>query len=125
VPIEDIIAFGNLYLLEAARKWKPNKTASFGAFANRFIRLGINREVARTENIISLPIGITEKVRKVQYHERILTQKLGRAPKIEEVSESTGFSTKRINTIKSILMREPISLDAILSQNITDEEGEE
>ena len=124
VPIEDIIAFGNEYLLLAARNWKPDGSASFGAYANRFIRLGINREVAKTENIVSLPIGITEKIRKIQYNERILTQQLGRPPRVEELAEKTGFTIKRINTIKSILMREPVSLDALISQNITEDEEE-
>jgi RNA polymerase primary sigma factor len=122
VPIEDIISFGNEALFMAALKWDPNGSARFSAFAKPFIRLGIKRGVAKTENIVSLPIGITEKIRKMQYHERILLQKLGRPPRTDELAEETKFSTKRIITLKNILTREPISLDAL---NIANQRLEE
>jgi len=125
VPIEDVIAMGNEWLLYAARRWRPNGKAGFIAFAKPFIRLGIKRDVAKTENIVALPIGITEKIRKMQYYERVLTQKLGRAPTMDEVIKETGFTKKRIDTLKSILLREPVSLDAIISQNVTEDDHDD
>ena len=125
VPIEDIIAFGNMALFEAARKWDPDGSARFSAWAQRFIRLGVKRGVAQTENIISIPINKTEDIRKMHYCERVLTQKLGRPPKTDELSDETGFSIKRINLLKAILNREPISLDVLNGSNQATEDNDD
>ena len=125
VPLDDIIALGNEQLFYAALKWDPNGKARFSAFAKQFISMGVRRGVAKTENIITLPVGITEKIRKLQYTERVLTQKLGRPPKTDELANETGFSAKRITTLKTILMREPVSLDALTGSNQTMEEADE
>jgi RNA polymerase primary sigma factor len=120
VPIEDLLALGNEQLFISARKWNPNGSAAFGAFARQFIERGVVRNAGKEENIIKVPLNVGEKLRKLKYNERILTQKLGRTPKIQELSKVTGFTTKKIRELKDIMLREPSSLDALSNLNMED-----
>ena len=122
VPMDDLIQFGNMGLMEAVKKWVPQKSAKFASFARPFIERYVNRGVENTQNIIRLPVNISEEIRKIKYHEHKLSQKLGREPSYEELSESVGSTAKRIAYIKALIEREPISLEAVVSQNVTEDE---
>ena len=73
---------------------------------------------------IRIPVNVMEEVRRMKYCERILTQDLGRPPTTKEVSERLGIQPKRINQLKSLLMREPVSLDALNSEHLKDDHEE-
>lgn len=122
VPIEDLLALGNEQLFISARKWNPNGSAAFGAFARQFIERGVIRNAGKEENMIKIPLNVSEKLRKLKYNERILIQSLGRLPKICELSKVTGFTEPKIRELKDIMLREPSSLDALSTLNLDENE---
>jgi DNA-directed RNA polymerase sigma subunit (sigma70/sigma32) len=124
VPMEDLLGFGNEALLTSAKRWVPKNNAKFATYAKKFIVRGVERGVANTANIIRIPVNVMEEVRRMKYCERILTQDLGRPPTTKEVSERLGIQPKRINQLKSLLMREPVSLDALNSEHLKDDHEE-
>lgn len=125
VPIEDLLGFGNEALMDAARKWKPKNNARFVTYAKKFILRGVNRAVANTSNLIRIPVNWVEEIRRMKYAERILTQELGRIPTSKELANKMGVATKHITHIKTLLVKEPISLDVINNDYLRDNEYDE
>ena len=123
VPREDLIAFANMGLLAAARKWTPQGEIKFCTYAKSFIRRYVNRNVENTQHIIRVPVRTTEKIRKMLYTERVMTQKLKRAPTRQELADELGMTPKVVDTLRGVLQREPSSLDVLLSysNNLEDE----
>jgi RNA polymerase sigma-32 factor len=120
VPIEDLLGMGNEFLFLAARSWQPNGSAGFGAYAKLFVDRGVTRDAGKSENLIKIPLNVSEKIRKLKYHERILTQRLGSVPSIQALSVSSGFSENKIRDLKNVILLQPSSLDA-MSNMIGDE----
>ena len=125
VPMEDLLGYGNEALIDAAKKWIPKNNARFVTYAKKFILRGVNRAVANTSNLIRLPVNWVEEIRRMKYAERLLTQEIGRTPSSRELADKMGVATKHINHIKTLLMKEPISLDVINNDHLRDNEHDE
>ena len=125
VPMEDLLGYGNEALIDAAKKWIPKNNARFVTYAKKFILRGVNRAVANTSNLIRLPVNWVEEIRRMKYAERLLTQEIGRTPSSKELADKMGVATKHINHIKTLLMKEPISLDVINNDHLRDNEHDE
>lgn len=121
VPQEDLIGLGNEALLKAASQWIPSNGAKFATYAKRFIIRGVERGLDNTENLVRIPIKVREEIRKMTYTERALTQTLGRAPTITELSTLLNKTPKRINQLKFYLIQEPTSLDALNLDKLEEE----
>lgn len=113
IPLEDLISMGNEQLLIAAKRWVPLNNARFATYARSFIERGVKRELDNTSNLIRLPVGIMEQVKRMHFNERALTQALGRKPKLSELAEKLGTDEEKIRLLQSYLIREPVSLDHI------------
>jgi RNA polymerase primary sigma factor len=120
---EDIIAIGNMKLLEAARRWKPYKDVPFAGYARPFIERGVRREIDNTTNTIRLPINIVEDIYRMNYNEQVLTQLLGRKPNVNELAKILDCKPEKIHRLRGCVNREPISLDNL--NNNDNEEHEE
>ena len=121
VDMEDLIGFGNEALLLAARKWKPIDDIRFISYARQVILTEVNRGVANTKNLIRLPVNVTEEIRRTRYTERILTQKLGREPTLNELAQELKVSPLRIAELNGILNKEPISLENFNTEHLGDD----
>lgn len=121
VPVEDLIAMGNLYLLQAARQWIPKNNARFITYAKPFILKGVRREVDNTAHIIRLPVNVSEEIKKMKYIERILMQELGRVPKPSELADKLEVTEKRVHQLRGYMLREPSSLEAHNQETLTEE----
>ena len=124
VPMEDLIQFGNMGLIEAANTWVQTNNAKFATYAKTFIKRYVMRGVENTGNIIRLPVNISEEIRRVKYKEARLAQELGREPTTGEIAEYMNQPLSRINYIHGVLMREPSSLDALAGNNVTEDDDE-
>ena len=121
VDMEDLIGFGNEALLLAARKWKPMDNIRFISYARQVILTEVNRGVANTNNLIRLPVNVTEEIRRMRYTERTLTQQLGREPTAHELAQKLNVSPLRIAELNGILNKEPISLENFNTEHLGDE----
>jgi RNA polymerase primary sigma factor len=124
MPAEDIIQLGNEGLILAAAKWTPTKNARFAAYAGNYILRHVTRQLDNTERLIRLPINIVEAIKKMNYLDRQLRQSLGREPTPKELAAEMRVSTRRISQLKGYVAREPVSLDAMLT-DMQDEGVEE
>lgn len=124
VPVEDLVGFGNKWLLIAAKRWRPKNHARFATYAKHFILRGVNRDIQNTEKIIRLPSNVEEQLSRILYTERRLTQQLGRDPSAKEIGDSVNMTEDRVNELKSYMAREPISIHAFDSDNLMENDDE-
>jgi len=124
MPVEDLLAMGNEQLLIAGRRWTPTNNARFATYARSFIEKGVRRELDNTANIIRLPVNIMEAIKKMNYTEKTLLQKLGRKPRESELATALGVEEDRVRQLQSYLSREPVSLDHINDEKFLEEQDE-
>ena len=121
VDIDDLVGFGCEQLLIAARKWVPTNDARFATYAKPFILRGVERHVLNTSHIIRISRNVLEEIRRMNYAERLLTQELGRTPKLSELAVKLDKTPKRIHQLKGYLLREPTSLDVLNADHFSDD----
>lgn len=125
VPVEDMLAMGNEWLLLAGRRWKPKNNARFATFAKPFIEKGVRRDLDNTANLIRLPINIMEQVKKLSYFKRSLTQILGREPKIHELATIMQTTESKIRQLQSHISKEPVSLNTLKQEKHIEENSDD
>lgn len=124
VPFEDLIAMGNEALLKAARRWVPKNGARFATYAKPFIVKGVRRALDNEWSMIRVPVNIAEEIRRMKYTERALMQELGRQPTDAELADKMRTHVSRIDELRSLISREPTSIESF-NQEKFQEESEE
>jgi RNA polymerase primary sigma factor len=100
LPLEDLVAEGNLGLLRAADRFDPARNAHFTTFAQRLIRQHIQRAVHDSKRIVRLPVSIQRVLVKWTRAERWLRSGLGRSPTEDEVAGHLNLSTRKLRLIR-------------------------
>ena len=118
VDIEDLVSAGYEGLLTASKRWEPQEGIRFIGFAKPFIERSVMRCVENTGNIIRLPVNVSEEIRKLKYHERILMQEVNRQPTAGELAQRLNIPEMRVHQLRGYLQREPKSLDAINTEHL-------
>lgn len=111
VALEDLIAEGNVGLIEAARRVDPDKGAKFSTYASLWIKQAVRRALANQRSTVRLPAHVGEKIRAVRRIETLLETEFHRPPTLDEVSEAVGIKTSDLDRINR-LAQSPTSLDA-------------
>lgn len=110
VPLTDLIAAGNLGLIEAAKRFNPDKDVKFISYAVWWIRQAIMQTIFQQTGAVRIPIKESLFINKVKEAYERLKEKLGREPTIEEISKETDTSPKKVKQALQIV-RMPLSLD--------------
>jgi RNA polymerase nonessential primary-like sigma factor len=106
----DLIEEGNVGLLHAARKFRPDRGTRFSTYATWWIRQAVVRALANQARTIRLPVHVELLLSQYMRHRRVLTQKLGRPPTLEEVAAAMGRPADELEQLES-LRQHPVSLD--------------
>ncbi len=107
----DLIEEGNVGLLHAARKFRPDRGARFSTYATWWIRQAIVRGLASQARMIRLPVHVERLLGQYVKGRNALTQELGRAPTAEEVAREMGRPVAEIERLESV-RQQPLSLDS-------------
>ena len=106
----DLIEEGNVGLLHAARKFRPDRGTRFSTYATWWIRQAVVRALANQARTIRLPVHVELLLSQYLRQRNALTQKLGRQPTVEEVAAAMGRPAAQLEQLES-LRQHPISLD--------------
>ena len=131
LPLNDLVQEGNIGLIEAANKFDSSKGYKFITYAVHYIKMRMRRAIASNNSPVKVSDAHVEKLSSIKKSIERLTDKYGREPTVEEISEDSGFSTKAISSAYKYEIKGQFSLDKPIKEDggntmenfISDESG--
>ena len=106
---EDLLQEGYIGLLEAAKRYDPEREIRFTTYARWWVRAQITRCIENTGRLIRIPGGAIEQTRNLlTVMEQYINE--GKEYNLEEIANGLGMSFKRANML--LKQQSAISLDS-------------
>jgi len=112
----DLIQEGNSGLMRAVDKYEYRRGYKFSTYATWWIRQAITRAIADHARTIRIPVHMIETMSKIRTASKVLLQRLGREPTIEEIAEEAKMSIEETRRVMKI-SKHPISLDRPIGES--------
>ena len=109
LPFLDLIQEGNIGLMRAIRHFDYHRGFKFSTYATYWIRQAITRALADQSRTIRLPVHMSDQVNRMVRMQTELQQKLGRAPKVDELADALEVTPDKVEQMIKLVKR-PISL---------------
>lgn len=111
----DLINEGNIGLIQAAKRFDPDKGVKFITYGVWWIRQSIMHALAEQSGTVRLPIKQAGKLYKIGEKYQELRQARGREPTTDELAKALGQTAEEIDTILRVY-RNHLSLDAPVTE---------
>jgi len=118
----DLIQEGNIGLLRAVNRFKPDRKTRFSTYAVYWIRQAILRSL-KARRIVRLPENVGDQVLRMQRVRQTLYQLLGRTPTSEEIAEEMKVPLEEVSRLEEYAT-EVISLDQTIRGQQDDDQAE-
>ncbi|MFT5368569.1 MAG: RNA polymerase primary sigma factor [Candidatus Latescibacterota bacterium] len=110
LPLEDLIAEGNMGLVRAATRYDEKVGVKFTTYAVWWIRQGILSALAEKARMVRLPVNKIKHLSKLERISAGLKQGLGREPTVDEIAHKAEMNPTQVQTLLDA-SRWHISLD--------------
>lgn len=116
VPFEDLSQVAYIGLVKAVDRFDPEIGVSFASFAVPTITGELRRHFRDHSWALRVPRGLQEDVLKVRHATDDLTEHLGRAPTVSELSRATALDAEQIaEALQALTAKDTTSLDQPMS----------
>jgi RNA polymerase primary sigma factor len=112
----DLIQEGNTGLMRAVDKYEYNRGYKFSTYATWWIRQAITRAIADHARTIRIPVHMIETMSRLRTAGKVLLQKLGREPTVEEIAVEAAMNLDETRRVLNI-SKHPISLDRPIGES--------
>jgi len=119
----DLISEGNVGLLIAAKKFKPDKGARFSTYSAWWIKQSMRRAIAEQSRTIRIPVQSLEKIHKVLGTISRLKKKLERVPSDKEVGDEVNLSPRTVSRLRHVSLSTH-SINELLVEGENNEVGD-
>ena len=114
----DLVQEGSLGLIKAAQRFDYTKGFKFSTYATWWIKQTIIRAIANSSRSIRIPVHMSDKIRMLKKAIVKLSVQKGSEPTDEELSDYLKVDVKKVNSIKRAMIKEPVSLDTPVAQDL-------
>lgn len=111
LPLIDLIHEGNIGLIQAAKRFDPDRGVKFITYAVWWVRQAIMHAIASQSGTVRLPVKQVGRLHRINHKQRDLQMHLCREPSIDELAETLDLSTKEVESILRAY-RTHLTLDA-------------
>ncbi|RLD93419.1 MAG: RNA polymerase sigma factor RpoD/SigA [Aquificota bacterium] len=116
IPIMDLINEGNLGLIQAAKRFDPERGVKFISYAVWWIKQAIMQALAEQSGAVRLPLKQAGVLLRIRNKFEELSQKLGREPTTEELAEELHMDANDIEDILRVA-RIHLSLESPINRD--------
>lgn len=119
LPLMDLINEGNIGLIQAAKRFDPDRGVRFISYAVWWIRQAIVQALAEQVGVVKLPLKQAPALLRIRQTYNELFQKLGREPTTSEIAEELGMEPNEVEDILRVA-RMHLSLEMPINKDDDD-----
>jgi RNA polymerase primary sigma factor len=103
LPLADLIAEGNVGLLNAVDRYDPAKECRFSTYATWWIKQAIKRAIMNDSRTVRVPSYMVEFVNRWKAIAPHLSRELGRKPTEQEIAQALDIPVRRTDLVRVIV----------------------
>lgn len=115
LPLDDLISEGNIGLMNAIKKYDPDKGFHFISYAVWWIRQAILKAICEKSRMIRLPLNRANELVQIEKYRKSYVLENGEDPEASDIARYLNLNEKEVTELVNI-SREMISLETPIYQ---------